>query len=122
MSKVFDFIKDCNVFYVLTVNDDFPAGRPFGAIMEKDGDLYIQMGNQKNVYKQLKNHPQMQIIALKEGTRSWARVSGIAEECFDISTKEEMFEKCPKLNSLYNTPSDPIFALFKIKVVSSELN
>ena len=35
-----DFIKNCGVFYVLTVHGNAPAGRPFGAIMEHEGKLF----------------------------------------------------------------------------------
>lgn len=34
MSKEYEFLKQCGYFYVLTINDKFPAGRPFGAVME----------------------------------------------------------------------------------------
>ena len=34
MSKAYEFLKECGYFYVLTINKDFPAGRPFGAVME----------------------------------------------------------------------------------------
>ena len=34
MSKAYEFLKECSCFYVLTINGDFPAGRPFGAVME----------------------------------------------------------------------------------------
>lgn len=41
MNKIYDFIKNCECFYVATINDEFPAVRPFGAIMEVSGFLYI---------------------------------------------------------------------------------
>lgn len=34
MSKAYEFLKECGAFFVLTVNGDCPAGRPFGAVME----------------------------------------------------------------------------------------
>ena len=34
MSKAYDFLKECGAFFVLSVNGDYPAGRPFGAVME----------------------------------------------------------------------------------------
>lgn len=92
MSKVGEFLKECGVFYVLTINTDFPAGRPFGAVMEYNDNLYISTGDMKDVYKQLKQHPQMQIIALKGGTRDWIRINGIAEECVDLNIKQN--KKC----------------------------
>lgn len=52
MSKEIDFLNECSAFYVLTLNDDYPTDRPFGAIMEFDNDLYISTEDTKNVYKQ----------------------------------------------------------------------
>lgn len=51
MSKISEFLRECGVFYVLTINGDFPAGRPFGAIMEYENDLYISTGDMKDVYR-----------------------------------------------------------------------
>ena len=31
MSKVYEFLKECGSFFVLTINGDYPAGRPFGS-------------------------------------------------------------------------------------------
>ncbi len=78
MSQAYEFIKECGAFFVLTINNDFPAGRPFGAIMEYEDKLYIAIANTKAVYNQLKDNSNMQILALKSGTRSWVRVSGVA--------------------------------------------
>lgn len=41
MSKAYEFLKECGSFFVLTINKDYPAGRPFGAVMEIDDDLYV---------------------------------------------------------------------------------
>ena len=121
MSKVGEFLKECGVFYVLTINGDFPAGRPFGAVIEYNDNLYISTGDMKDVYKQLKQHPQMQIIALKAGTRNWIRINGIADECVDLDIKQKMLEDCPNLTKHFPTPDTPHFAVFKIKVVDSNL-
>ena len=41
MSKAYEFLKECGAFFVLSINGDYPAGRPFGAVMEV-GDQYIR--------------------------------------------------------------------------------
>lgn len=89
--------------------------------MEYEEDLYISTGDGKNVYRQLKEHPKMQIIALKAGTRAWVRITGIAEECIDLKIKEKMLADCPDLTKRFTTPDAPHFAVFKIKVVDSDL-
>ena len=122
MSRAYDFMKECRAFFVLTMADGFPAGRPFGAIMELGEDLYISTGNTKAVYRQLKQNGNMQLLAMKEGTRSWIRVTGVAEECCDLSVKETMMERCPVLQKHYTSASDPKLAVFRIHVANTEIS
>lgn len=122
MSKECEFIKECGAFFVLTVNDDFPAGRPFGAIMEMDNDLYISTADTKEVYRQLRQHENMQIIALKPGTREWIRVSGIAAECTDLKVKQKMLEECPALSKHYSSAHEPHYNVFRIQITGSEFH
>ena len=120
MSQTYDFIKECGTFFVLTQNNDFPAGRPFGAIMEYNNFLYISTADTKEVYKQLSEHNKMQIIALKSGTRDWIRISGVATECFDQAIKQKMLEECPVLSKHYPSTNAPHFNLFQIEITKSE--
>ncbi len=76
MSKTFEFLNDCGVFFVTTVNENLPAARPFGAVMEYEGELYLSTGNTKDVYFQMKKNPNIQVVALKHDTRDWIRVLG----------------------------------------------
>ncbi len=122
MSKEYEFIKECGSFFVLTINNDFPAGRPFGAIMEIDNDLYIATADMKAVYKQLKENPKMQLLALKNGTREWMRVTGIATECEDMTIKEKMLIECPVLTKHYPTADTPHYNIFKVSVLHTECN
>lgn len=117
MSQIGDFLKECGFFYVLTVNGEFPAGRPFGAVLEYNDTLYISTGDMKSVYNQLKKHPQMQIIALKSGTHDWMRISGIATECMDMFIKKKMWDGCPALKRHFASPEEPHYVVFKIDVV-----
>ena len=122
MSKKFEFLKECQRFFVLTVKDDSPIGRPFGAVAEFGSDLYIATSNKKEVYSQMKQNPNVQLVAIKDGCRDWIRISGKAEECQDIETKTKMFEACPVLGKHYGTPQCEFLAVFKIKVDEAELS
>lgn len=122
MSKKFEFLKECQRFFVLTVKDDSPIGRPFGAVAEFGSDLYIATSNKKEVYGQMKQNPNVQLAAIKDGCRDWIRISGKAEECQDIETKTKMFEACPVLEKHYGTPQCEFLAVFKIKVDEAELS
>ena len=117
MSKAYEFLKECGVFFVLTINDDCPAGRPFGAVMEYRDDLYISTTDTKEVYKQMKDNPHIQIVSMKTGTRDWMRINGIATECNDIEIKKKMLEECPALTKHFSSFDAPHYAVFQVKVM-----
>lgn len=122
MSKVYDFLQECGCFYVLTLNGDFPAGRPFGAVMEHDGKLFISTNDGNKVHKQLWDNGNMQILAKKEGTRAWLRVTGVATECNDIKMKQRMLEECPVLSKHFASADDEHYLLFQIEVLDAEFH
>ena len=122
MSKAFDFLKECYPFFVVTVDGDRPAARPFGAIAEFENDLFIATSNAKAVYRQLKASGNIQLVANRAGTREWIRVSGIATECTDIADKQRMMDACPILAKHYAGADAPNLAVFRIKAESCEFN
>lgn len=114
MSKVYDFIKDCGCFYVATINNEFPAVRPFGAIMEVNDKFYIATHDGNEVHKQLRTNGHIQIIAKKNDTREWLRITGMAEECNDIELKRRFMEECPVLIKHYGDATSKHFLMFNI--------
>ena len=54
MSKAYDFLKECGAFFVLTINGEYPAGRPFGAVMEIGDDLYLATNDMNEAHKQMR--------------------------------------------------------------------
>ncbi len=122
MSRAYDFLKECGYFYVLTVNKDFPAGRPFGAVMEQDGMLFIATGDENRVHQQLRDNGNMQILAKKEGTREWLRITGRAAECHDVRLKRKMLEECPNLSKHYSSAESEHYLLFAIEILNTEFH
>lgn len=121
MSKSFEFLKSCGVFFLTTINGEVPASRPFGAVMEYERNLYISTGNTKDVYKQLIQNPNIQIVALKKETREWIRINGKAIETKDLKEKRIMLEECPILSKRFDSEACEYFALFKIIDMESYL-
>lgn len=122
MSKTYEFIKDCDAFYVLTLNNNFPTGRPFGAIMEYNNKLYLSTGTMKAVYQQLINNGNICIVALKPGTRDWIRIKGKAVECMDLTIKQKMLDTCPTLTKRFSYADCKAFALFEVTIIESYIN
>lgn len=115
MSKVFDLLKEYGVFYVATVNNGLPAVRPFGAVMEYNGELYLATANFKDVYKQLKAEKNVQLAATKAASMDWLRITGRAEEVHELAIKEKMLEACSVLVDLFKSADNEVFAVFCIK-------
>lgn len=122
MSKVYEFIKDCECFYVATINNEFPTVRPFGAIMEADGNFYIATHDGNEAHKQLRANGNVQIIAKKSNTREWVRITGIAEECNDLELKKQFMLECPILVKHYGEATSKHYLMFKIMVCKIEFN
>lgn len=120
MSREYDFIRDCPCFFVVTLNGDFPACRPFGAIMEVGDDLYIATHDGNQAHKQLRDNGNMQLVAKKEGARDWLRVTGFAEECKDRVLKQRFMDECPILKKHYDSADSEHFLMFRISVIDSE--
>lgn len=122
MSKAYNFLKECGYFYVLTMNGDFPAGRPFGAVMEYNDKLFISTHDGNKVHKQLRENGNIQIVAKKETTRDWIRITGKASECNDIKIKQRMLDECPIFAKHFSTAEDEHYLLFEIEILETEFN
>lgn len=118
MSKMIEFLKETGAFFLSTVNNDAPATRPFGAVSEYDGKLLIATNPNKEVYKQLLSNNNVQITALKAGTRDWIRIDGKAKETFDLNVKQFMYDDCLNLHKHYTGASDDNFRVFVVEVTS----
>ena len=121
MSKAYDFLRECGSFFVLTINGDYPAGRPFGAIMEVGEDLYLATNDMNQAHKQMRENEHIQIVAKKPTSREWVRITGIATECDDNDLKQRMLEECPILQQRFGTVGMEHFIMFKVKVVNAEI-
>lgn len=122
MSKAYEFLKECECFYVLTINGNYPSGRPFGAVMEHDDKLYISTNNGNQAHKQLRENGNIQILAKKEGTREWLRITGKATECVDINMKQKMLEECPILSNHFSSAKEEKYLLFQVEVLETEFH
>ncbi len=121
MSRAYEFLKECGTFFVLTMNGDYPDGRPFGAVMEVDGDLYLSTNDLNNAHKQMRENGHIKIVAKKAASREWIRITGIATECDDKALKERMIEEWPVLQQRFGEVGREHFIMFKVKVENVEI-
>jgi len=110
MEEVYEFLKNCEVYYLATVEGDQPRVRPFGTVDIFEGKLYIQTGKKKEVSKQLQANPKAEICACANGT--WLRVSGKLVRDDRVEAKKHMLDNYPSLKSMYSPEDDNTEVLY----------
>lgn len=109
MNRVTKFLNDCGAFYLATADGDQPRVRPFGAVSEFEGKLYFCTNNQKDVSRQMKQNPKVEICGF--AGKEWVRLTGRAIADPRREAKAAMLEANPGLNNMYNL-DDGIFEVF----------
>lgn len=117
MSKLNDFLTEAGIFFLATADGAQPKIRPLGAHMEADGKVLFGVGDFKDVYKQLKANPLVEISACKPDGH-WLRYTGRAVFETDPKYAEEMI-KASHLEEIYNEKTGNKLAVFHLEDASA---
>ncbi len=110
MNKATEYLKSCGTFYLATDEEGQPHVRPFGAVCEFEGKLYIVTNSQKKVYNQLKKNGKVEICGMHKGT--WIRVEGEVNEDTRREARVAMMDaNTAALSSMY-TVDDNLMTVF----------
>nr|WP_319489548.1 pyridoxamine 5'-phosphate oxidase family protein [uncultured Caproiciproducens sp.] len=112
MDEVLQFLTENSTFYLATVEGDLPKVRPFGFVMKCDGKICFCTNNQKNVYKQMKANPNIEISAATNDGK-WLRLKGKAVFCTSKEKRQAALTAAPYLSRMYSV-DDAIFEIFYI--------
>ncbi len=111
MNEVVQFLQANPVQYLATVGRDGKAKcRPFMFSFEKEGKLWFNTGNQKDVYKDMQANPNIE-ICISSPEFAWIRISGKAVFVDDKDIKAAALEN-PIVKGNYQTPDNPVFEVF----------
>jgi uncharacterized pyridoxamine 5'-phosphate oxidase family protein len=100
MNEVYEYLKNCGTFYLATMDGAQPRVRPFGAVDVFEDKLYIQTGNVKKVFMQMKKNPKVEICAMgKDG--SWIRIEASVIQDDRFEARQHMLDANPVLKSMY---------------------
>ncbi len=116
MERVYDFLKKAGTYFIATCSKDKPFVRPFGTVDLFEGRLYFQTGRKKEVYRQLKENPAVEICAYSGS--EWIRVSGTAVEDERLEPSVHMLDSYPSLKQMY-APGDGNNTVFYLMDVSA---
>ena len=104
LQEIKEYLADCKVFYLATVDGDNARVRPFGVCEIYNGRLYLTMTKVKDVFKQLTKNPRFEVCATKPDVSGWIRVSGKLVNDDDLVMKRALFAQNPELTRFYGTP------------------
>ena len=108
MQEVLDYLKQAGTFYLATDDNGQPRVRPFGAVAQFEGRLYLSTNNKKDVYRQMLQNPKVEISGMNGNT--WIRLEAQAIADDRREARVRMLEDNPGLGSMYNA-DDGIMAV-----------
>lgn len=109
MKKALEFLQETGIFYIATTEGDQPRVRPFGAVFEYEGKLYIVTSNKKECFNQMVINPKVEISATNS-KGEWIRITGEVANDHRREVKELALESAPSLKQMYSV-DDGIFAV-----------
>ncbi|MGD0662651.1 MAG: pyridoxamine 5'-phosphate oxidase family protein [Syntrophorhabdales bacterium] len=110
MEEVYEFLKKCGTYYIATIDGDQPRVRPFATVLIFENKLYIQTGKAKNVSKQIKKNPKIEICAV-DGPK-WVRVEAVAVDDDRTEAKQKMLDAHPQLKNMYSADDNNCQVLY----------
>ena len=114
MNEVVKFLQENPVQYLATVGRDGKAKcRPFMFAGEMDGKLWFCTNNQKDVYKDMQQNPNIE-VSVSSPSYAWIRLNG--EAVFENNgAVKEMCMQNPIVKGQYGEATNPIFEVFYLK-------
>ena len=110
MKEALKFLQDCGTFYLATDDNGQPRVRPFGAVAEFKGKLYITTNNQKDVYHQMLKNPKVEMSGTIGG--QWIRVTGEVKEDTRREARVAMMDANPSLSGMYDVDDGKFTVLY----------
>lgn len=101
LEQVYTFLKESNIYYISTVDKEGnPHVRPFTSYDLIDNKLYIQTSKLKKCFKEMINHPGIEISTFNKGR--WIRlVAGLVHDD-RVEKRKQVLDDIPSLRSMYD--------------------
>ena len=110
--KVNKFLDQAGVWYLLTTDGYQPKGWPFHFHLLKDGTIYFGTGTFKNVFRQMKMNPHVEVLAVCGN--EFLRYDGEAvfEETDDLAAM--VLANAPVMQKIYNDTTGYKLGMFHL--------
>lgn len=99
LEKVNELLTEAKVFYIVSVDKDKPRARPISFKMIENNKLWFGVGTFKDVYKQLQENPNIEIVASTNS--KWLRYDGKAKFVDDIDLENKCLDLLGSIGKMY---------------------
>lgn len=110
------FLKENLNGIFTTVEDGKPKSRAFQFLFSDGKKVYFCTENNKAVYKQIKENPNVSFCTHKTDFSYVLSISGKATFVNDINLKTRALNEYPMLKEIFKTSDNPVFELFYVDV------
>ncbi|MGO1043208.1 pyridoxamine 5'-phosphate oxidase family protein [Clostridioides difficile] len=115
MNEVVKFLKENPVQYFATIGaDGKPKVRPFQFMIEECGKLYFCTSNEKDVFKQVKKSPYVEVTT-STPEFAWIRLCGKVIFSDNKDIKKKIIESSELVKSIYKNEENPTFEIFYLE-------
>lgn len=118
IEKVENYLKECPVFFLTTVDDDKPKCRPIAFHLLLNGNIYFGVGTFKDVYHQMTKNPNIEICAQKE--KGFLRYYGEAVFEADDTIANMVLDNAPAMKKIYNEKTGYKLGIFHLEKATAE--
>ena len=110
-NEVTEFMQNNPVMYLATVDKaGNPKVRPFMYYLERDGKPYFCTSNKKPMYKEMQEHPKVEITVANQAF-AWLRISATVSFSKDMEIQNASIDSSPIGKRLYKTAKNPAFEI-----------
>lgn len=120
MSRAYDFLKECGFYYLLTIDGDYPSGRPISQILEKDGVMYFGTRAGKAMHHQLTQNPNVGLLGFNKGR--WLRLYAKAVETNDMAIREQYLNRIPQEIERFGNAENPALVVYELQLVKAAIH
>ena len=99
LSELLELFNQYKPFYIATFDGKYPRVRPFGVLDLYQGHLYIQTGAKKDVSRQLKEYPYIEICSTAKD--KWIRICAEVRLDESIEAQEHVLDSYPQIKNRY---------------------
>ncbi len=119
MKAYIEFANKNPSCFIATTEGDQPRVRGFLMWYADESGFYFHTGTTKNVYKQLKKNPKLEVCFIAPSQNpnemKMMRVSGKVKFVDDLKLRARLLEERPFLKAMgIGKPDDPMLAVFRI--------